>query len=756
MYSHIPGEILRQTQQKFTPPLAKLLVGGLTLGIAALDLVTPAETDVALFYSAAIVACIWTRSRGFLWGVTLLIGGLTFAAIKLGAPASSGLPVSDIWTNRTITVLALAVIAAQADHSMRSLQKVEERAALIRQLAQIFDLSQALIKTREGNILFWSHGAERLYGWSREEAVGKLSQSLLQTEFSEPVAKVQAALERDQEWRGEVRHVHKDGRPMWAASHWALHRLNGQPPVLLEVNNDITELKRTEQALSESERRFRRLYDSNVVGIVLADSECILEANDYFLHMLGYTRQDFAERKIRWRDVTPPEYLDRSEQAVRNMAETGVSPPFEKEYIRTDGTRVPVLIGSVSVNHAFLSFVIDLTERKRLERQLTQAQKLESIGKLSGGIAHDFNNLLTIIIGQVEMLLMDLTDKDNRYLHSIREIGEAANRAAALTRQLLAFSRRQPSSSKPISLNNTISNVETMLRRLVAEDVELVVELRDDRSDIICADPVHIEQILFNLIVNARDAMPDGGRILIETSVIYVDEQFSQAHIGVTPGRYVTLTITDTGTGMSDEVKAHIFEPFFTTKEPGKGTGLGLATVYGIVKQSGGSIWVYSERGRGTVFRLLFPVSGVQGEEQHTQRVPTETVARGTETILLAEDEPGVRKYVRQILERHGYTVLEAGNGLEALELARNSKPDGIDMLLTDVVMPEMGGDELSRHFRSIHPGRPVLRMSGYTDRIRRQTAERTPEQTAYLQKPFTPADLTVHVRTLLDSSRPS
>ena len=384
---------------------------------------------------------------------------------------------------------------------------------------------------------------------------------------------------------------------------------------------------------------------------------------------------------------------------------------------------------------------LDITERKRLEDQFRQAQKLESIGRLAGGVAHDFNNLLTVISGYGQMVL-DGLGIHHPLREPMQEVAKAATRASDLTRQLLTFSRRQAGEPRNIDLNDLVGDIEKMLRRLIGEDIDLVLVLRPE-AGLLRADGGQIEQVIMNLVVNARDAMPNGGKLVTETSRFNVDERFAQTHLSIRTGAHVMLAVSDTGTGMSDEVKAHVFEPFFTTKDPGKGTGLGLSTVYGIVKQNDGAIWIYSEPGRGSVFKMLFPA--VDGTPEAVREAPGEVVRSGQGTILLAEDEPDVRDLVHQILARRGYTVLQASNGREALELARRH-PGKLDLLLADVVMPEMGGAELAETFAADYPGVPVLLMSGYTDRLFVQGES----PASYIQKPFTSAILLTRVQGLL------
>jgi CheY-like chemotaxis protein len=341
-------------------------------------------------------------------------------------------------------------------------------------------------------------------------------------------------------------------------------------------------------------------------------------------------------------------------------------------------------------------------------------------------------------------MLEDLPPEDGMR-ESLEEIRSAGDRAAALTRQLLVFSRRQRAEQKNVALNALVRNIERMLRRLIGEDIDLVLAL-EENAGVIRADPGHLEQVIMNLAVNARDAMPNGGRLLIETAQLFADEEFARIHLEVTPGDYVMLSVGDTGTGMTAEVRSHIFEPFFTTKEKGKGTGLGLSTVYGIVKQSGGSIWVYSEPGHGSTFKMLFPA--VRDRPAETPAIPESIQAAGSETILLVEDEDGVRKYVSQLLGQRGYRVLSASDGNAAIEVGRRHQGP-IHLLLTDVVMPGMGGLELGAQFALDRPGVPILYMSGYSDRL----WARKEMEPNLIQKPFTTNTLLKAIRRQLDSA---
>jgi PAS domain S-box-containing protein len=423
----------------------------------------------------------------------------------------------------------------------------------------------------------------------------------------------------------------------------------------------------------------------------------------------------------------------------------------ELKHVAKDGnarvvdSRQVLMRNAAGVGVGVLEINRDVTASRSVEEQLRQVQKLDSIGRLAGGVAHDFNNLLTIIGGYAHMLIDDLSLADS-HRESVQEISVAADRAATITRQLLTFSRHHAGSSrKNIILNEVVSEMEKMLHRLIGEDIQL--DLVMDRTPLVVnADSGQMEQVVMNLVINSRDAMPDGGRILIETSQVVVDEAYAATHLGIEEGLYAVLSVSDNGIGMPAEVRARIFEPFFTTKDAGKGTGLGLATVYGIVKQNQGAVYVYSEPGQGSTFKVLFPAA--EGPVDRSVPAPLPRSLAGLETIFLVEDEDALRKYVRETLERYGYTVVAAGNGREAVEIAERH-PAPLDLLLTDVVMPELGGVDLAERFAVLRPGTPVLHMSGYSERLRKQG-----NAANFIQKPFTPRELLTHVRTLLDAYR--
>jgi signal transduction histidine kinase/response regulator RpfG family c-di-GMP phosphodiesterase len=414
------------------------------------------------------------------------------------------------------------------------------------------------------------------------------------------------------------------------------------------------------------------------------------------------------------------------------------------EYTDADQSHIEVLTRAAGI-------LFDGYQRQQretaLEEQLRQSQKVEAIGRLAGGVAHDFNNILTAILGYGELMLMKMKP-DDPLRGNTEEIRKAAERAAALTRQLLAFSRKQILEPKVLNLNEVVNELSKMLSRMIDEDIELTIHGAKDLGRV-RVDPGQIEQVIINMAVNARDAMPKGGKLTIETGDVVLDESYAAEHADVAPGNYVTISISDTGTGMDAEVRSRLFEPFFTTKEKGKGTGLGLATCYGIVKQSGGHISVYSEPGCGTTFRIYLPQIQ-EPSSAKAKRGGSNDLPRGTETVLLVEDEPALRKLAALVLQGLGYSVMEASNGREALQVAETLNGRGVDLLLTDVVMPKMGGKELADHIHAAHPDTRILFSSGYTeDAIVHHGV--LDDGIAFLHKPYTTDVLARKVREVLD-----
>ncbi len=510
------------------------------------------------------------------------------------------------------------------------------------------------------------------------------------------------------------------------------------------------ERKRTEEQLQDSERRYRLLFQSNPEAMWVYEFETlrILAVNEAAIDRYGYSEGEFLSMSIR--DIQPASELEKLEQMMKSQA--GIGSYAGLRHRKKDGTLIDVEIEARPIEfagrQARLVLARDVTAQRQLEAQLRQAQKMEAVGQLAGGIAHDFNNLLTAILGSTQLLMHDLAPGDQRR-EDAEEIKKAAMRAADLTRQLLAFSRRQVLAPKVLDLNAVVANMDKMLQRLIGEDIELVTSL-DPTVGRVSADPGQLEQVLLNLAVNARDAMPKGGRLTIETSNMALDKNQAGRHHRLPPGAYVLFAVSNTGVGMDEATQAHLFEPFFTTKEIGKGTGLGLATVYGIVKQSGGYIWVYSEPGHGTTFKIYLP--RITGTADTVVPAPeSQQLRRGTETVLLVEDAAPVRALARRSLEAYGYAVLDAADGFAAFELSARH-PGGIDILVTDVVMPGMSGRELAERLAPRRPRMKVLYTSGYTDdAMVRQGVLRS--GVAFLQKPFVPETLARKVRDVLDGT---
>ncbi|MGH9510317.1 MAG: ATP-binding protein, partial [Terriglobales bacterium] len=427
---------------------------------------------------------------------------------------------------------------------------------------------------------------------------------------------------------------------------------------------------------------------------------------------------------------------------------------FEYRMLAADGRTVWLrdMVSQVDDNGTpkLRGLMVDVTQQREMEQQFRQAQKMEAVGQLAGGVAHDFNNLLMVIRGYCELML-DRLEAQSVVRTQAEGIMQAAQRASSVTRQLLAFSRKQVLSPKVLDLNDVVSDVSKMLLRLIGEDIELQVVKTSDLGRV-KADPGQIEQVIVNLAVNARDAMPNGGKLTIETRNVDLDNVYARHHISVQPGPYVLLAVTDNGMGMDAETRSRVFEPFFTTKEQGKGTGLGLATVYGIVKQSGGYIWVYSEPGQGTTFKVYLPRVPDAAESEAVTRARSQPDL-ASETVLLVEDEEGVRTVVRGFLEARGYHVLEAADGPEAIELARG-RNGPIHLLLTDMVMPSMNGPELAERMLLVHPAIKVLYMSGYTPGGARHNHNLN-LQAAFLEKPFSGETLSNKLREVLEAQPP-
>ena len=521
-------------------------------------------------------------------------------------------------------------------------------------------------------------------------------------------------------------------------------------PAILEA----MEREQQRRELRTQQRLLRQLIDANPNLIFVKDWDGrFLLVNQSTADIYGTTVEQLVGKTDA--DFNPNgaevEHFLRDDREVmstgipKQIAEERVTNPATGETRWFQTIKVPLRLPD-EAGTRLLGVATEITERKRLEEQLMQSQKMEAVGQLAGGVAHDFNNILTAIVGYTDLLAADFSPNDRR-LEDLEEIRKSARRAAALTRQLLAFSRKQVLEPKVIDLNAVVQNLDKMLRSLISENVDLRIHFAPD-LDATRADPTQVEQVIMNLAINARDAMPDGGTLTIETANVTLDADYAARHVSVLPGEYVMLAVSDTGHGMDEDTKARIFEPFFTTKPLGRGTGLGLSTVYGIVKQHGGNIWLYSEPDKGTTFKVYLPT--VDAVAESPGAAPNGVIQRkGHETVLVAEDDEPLRRLTYRALTNLGYTVLQADRASTALDLARRHKGP-IDLLLTDVVMPDMNGRKLAETLRAARPTLRVLFMSGYPDGAITHH-DMLEKGVAYLAKPFTTDAIARRVREMLD-----
>jgi PAS domain S-box-containing protein len=684
----------------------------------------------------------------------------------LGVPLKQG--------DRTIGVLAVQTYTAGVryeEHHKEMLQFVSTQveAAIERTRAeQALRASEARLKAvlhsaldahvamdDAGRVTSWNQQAESMFGWAEREVLGqRLADIIVPLPHREAHA---AGLRRFLatgegpilNQRIELNALRRDGTEFPVELAVAPVRV-GSSWLFSAFVRDITARRAADEALRVSEQKFGSAFQAHpspMAIATLADARWV-DVNESLLRLFGMNRAETVGRSGYelgiWR---------RDELRVQMLAQLRAGAVFrdvEVEWLTRPGEVRSGLLSAEVIAFAgephFLLHFQDITERKQLEVQLRQAQKMEAIGRLAGGVAHDFNNVLTAIFGYVDILREELP-ADSTAQRDLAEVRKASERAASLTKQLLAFSRQQVLEPMVLEPTALIEDFEKMLHRLIGEDVELRLSLARDTGNVL-ADPGQLQQVLMNLAVNARDAMPTGGKLILETANAELSEQYAELHQPVVPGRYVMLAVSDTGTGMTPETRARIFEPFFTTKEKGKGTGLGLSTVYGIVKQSGGYVWVYSELGRGTTFKIYLPRVDAAPDTLLPAREPV-TVA-GTETILLAEDDAVLRPLAKGLLEKLGYTVIDAENAAAALEAARQHAGP-IHLLVADVVMPGASGRELARELEKSRPDTKVLYVSGYTDDAIVHHGMLEPGLN-FLQKPFTPASLARKVREVLDT----
>jgi two-component system cell cycle sensor histidine kinase/response regulator CckA len=712
------------------------------------------------FLGAALWAACWQPvlpSDNLLRLRRKTIGGmlLTNATLAL-APLIVLLQVSQLeseWRVVRFSLLGVSIVCFAARLGISAHREAKSAETVRRQtLAMESAVDGMAILNAQGEFTYLNSAHAHVFGYEDpSELIGKTWRALYDSaEVAVFESTVLPQLFAKSVWRGESRAKRRDGSFFPQELSLTLLENGG----FVCICRDVNERRSAEKARAEVEAKYRALIEQ--VAAISYIAEIGLNAEWHYVSpqigsIIGYSSEEWLGSSREWmRHVHPEDHaIVESAEAASIKGE-----PFQAEYrmLRKDGRVIWVSDTAVVVRdsqgHALMEgFIVDITERKQLEVQLQQSRRMEAVGRLAGGIAHDFNNLLTIIKGYTELAL-NRPGIQSELRSDIERIEDASERAATLVRQLLAFGRKQVLQPKNLDLNSIVLGLDKLLRRLMGEHIEMRTMVGEDVGTV-KADPGQIEQVIMNLVVNARDAMPNGGRLTVETANVDLDSTYARDHATVRPGRYVMLAVTDTGVGMDAETAAHIFEPFYTTKGGASGTGLGLATVYGIVKQSGGYIWVYSEPGKGSSFKVYLP----RVDESAEAPLPTKKHARarkGTETILLVEDEPAVRELTRMVLAAQGYSVVEALSPEDAERISENSGTE-IHLLLTDVVMPGVSGRELAKRITARHPKMRVLYMSGYTHNVI-ASGGMLESGIAFLQKPFTPAVLVQRVRDVLDA----
>ncbi len=725
-------------------------------------------TGVAIALSRAPVEAKRGVARRFLmatmlcFGIAQLLYSYGTLARVLGLPGPPVAASHGVIDTVLVALIGFSMIGTLLEEERNRAQvRAEEAVAAERALRTQEARFRSLIENAtdiitilevDGGISYESPSVTRVLGWAPGELVGKHALDYIHPEDAPAVAQeiartfmtpgaLGSAVYRFRHCDGSYRVLHGVGR--------VLQEADGSVSLLVN-SRDITDRTVAEEARHRSEERLALHVKQTPLGVIEWDPDLRVRSwNPAAAAIFGWSAEEVIGRPADF--MTPVE--------GRGQREAAWPPPLAipggtrtiRTNVRRDGRTIECewystpLVDSSGQVVAVASFVQDISEKRRMEQHLVQAQRLESIGRLAGGVAHDFNNLLTAIFAHTHMLRAEVPD-DAPMRGEIEGIQAAADRAAALTRQLLAFARRQVVQPRPVALNDLMLGLVQMLRRLVGEHIEFVTSVAPEEGPVL-ADAGQLEQVVVNLVVNARDAMPEGGRLTLETGTLVLTEPLQRSGETLAPGRYATLSVSDTGHGIPESVREHIYEPFFTTKPAGQGTGLGLATCYGIVRQHGGHLWFESEVGRGTRFTICLPVASAGAIERAPH--PNATTTAGRETILLVEDEPAVRSLAERTLRSGGYRVVEAENGQAALQHIRDLGPQ-IECIVTDLVMPRMGGIALAEQVRALHPGLPILFTSGYAS----ETGATEPvhgHRSAFLPKPFTPADLLAAVRELLD-----
>lgn len=624
------------------------------------------------------------------------------------------------------------------------------------ELVRILDEASVVVHGFDGEISYWTSGSERLYGWSREEAIGRVVHELLDTRFPEALETIRAHVRNYNTWSGELVHMHKDGRLISIASRWvAVGTQTSSDLLIMQMNSDISELRSAQDHLAAREAHLRSILETVPEAMVVIDERGQVTSFSAAAEKLfGYSSAEVCGQNVRMLMPSPDReahdgylsrYLTTGERRIIGYGRVVTGQ-------RKDGTHFPMelAVGEAltSGKRIFTGFIRDLTSRQKIEEELRQSQKMEAIGQLTGGIAHDFNNLLTVISGNLEMVERRL--ESEKLLTLVREAQDAADDGAKLTAQLLAFGRRQPLHPKLTDVGALVSAFSELLGRTLGETIELKTTVSGAMHQTM-VDPSQLQNALLNLALNARDAMPRGGQLTVEISQTQLDSDYVQMYPQVRTGNFVLIAVTDTGSGMSAEVKQRAFEPFYTTKGVGAGTGLGLSMVYGFVKQSGGHIQLYSEAGQGTSVRLFLPAAPPSGLRDRLRAGSDldegDSIIGGDEVILVVEDDARVRRVAVARLKDAGYRVIEAGTGAEALALI-DAHPE-IDLLFTDIVMPGgMTGNELAKAVRAIRPHIKVLFTSGYAEPS--MAGRELADAGSWLRKPYTAKELANRLRELL------
>ncbi|MBY3095168.1 PAS domain S-box protein [Rhizobium laguerreae] len=619
-------------------------------------------------------------------------------------------------------------------------------------IVRMFDGANLIVHGFDGVIQRWTSGCEQLYGWSAAEAVGKVVHQLLDTQFPVDVEELRANVRSKGFWSGQVGHRRKDGVRMAIVTRWTALDPGDPDTLIVQSNNDVTLMQQVEDELRERQAHLQSILDTVPDAMVVIDDRGIIASFSTAAEKLfGYSAHEAIGQNVSMLMPSPDReahdgyldsYLRTGRRRIIGYGRVVVG-------LRKNGTTFPM---ELSVGEAvaggkriFTGFVRDLTSRHRIEAELRQSQKMEAVGQLTGGLAHDFNNLLAVISGNLEMLEARLADAGQ--LSLLREAQSAADDGAKLTSQLLAFGRRQALAPKELDVGALLGEFSDLVQRTLGDSVELRTIIPGRRLSAM-ADKAQLQSALLNLSINARDAMPAGGRLTIEITGVEIDSDYAGMYPAIRSGRYVLISVTDTGTGMTSDVRERAFEPFFTTKPTGSGTGLGLSMVYGFAKQSAGHLQLYSEPGEGTTVRLFLPRADGGKDSHRDEQQAKDAPSHGTETILVVEDDPRVRRVTVSRLQTLGYSVIEATNGIDALKELEAGHD--VALLFSDVAMPGMNGDELARKVRERWPTVKILLTSGFSEP---HAAEKEIEAGAgWLKKPYTASEMSTRLRLLLDA----